>query len=201
MKRMDEEKLVKMEQYIKSYVKDNNGESPSFKNIIDYMGMNNSVGYRYLTTLRDRGVIEYSGKSTLSVKGQGKLKVSFSRVAVLGAIPCGLPEENAEMIEGYVALPEEWTSGECYLLRASGDSMTGVGIEDGDLVLIQGCTEAKHGQIVVALVNGTDTTLKRYLTDSERGVYLHAENPKYPDIIPKELTVQGIAIKIIKDVR
>ena len=201
MKRMNEEKLSEMERYIKDYIRDNNGESPKFSSIIAHMGMNNSVGYRYLTTLRDRGLIEYSGKETLSVAGQSRIRVEFSSVAVLGAIPCGLPEENEEMADGFVALPREWVEGECYLLRASGDSMVGVGIEDGDLVLIQKASQAKEGQIIAALVNGTDTTLKRYMKDGDKRVYLHVENPKYPDIYPAELVVQGIALKIIKDVR
>ena len=79
--------------------------------------------------------------------------------------------------------------------------MTGAGIEDGDLVLIRPSGEASHGQIAVTLVNGTDTTLKRYMTDREGRAYLHPENEKYPDIYPSELSVQGVAIKIIKDVR
>lgn len=201
MKKLNEEKLSLMADYIKGYIKENNGASPSFGRIIEYMNMNNSVGYRYLTALRDRGIVEYSGKSTLSVKGQEKMKIGFSSVPVLGVIPCGLPEENRELIENYMPLPQEWCHGDCYLLRASGDSMIGAGIEDGDLVLIRATGTASAGQIAVALVNGTDTTLKRYMTDSEGRAYLHPENDKYADVYPSQLSVQGVAVKLIKDVR
>ena len=87
------------------------------------------------------------------------------------------------------------------MLRASGDSMIGAGIEDGDLVLIRATGTARAGQLAVARVNGTDTTLKRYMTDSEGRAYLHPENDKYPDVYPSQLSVQGVAIKLIKDVR
>ena len=56
MKRMNEEKLNQMAEFIHRYIRENNGESPKFKDILEYMEMSNSVGYRYLTTLRDRAL-------------------------------------------------------------------------------------------------------------------------------------------------
>lgn len=201
MKKMNEEKLALMLEYIKDYISRHNGISPKFSEILEYMQMSNSVGYRYLTALRDRGLIEYNGRESLTVKGQDRMKMRFRRVPILGTIPCGAPEENEEMIEGYVALPEEWLGGECYLLRADGDSMTGAGIDDGDLVLIRKTSLSETGRIVVALVDGTDTTLKRYFVDKTGSPVLHAENPAYSDIHPYHLAVQGVAVKVIKDVR
>ena len=61
MKKMNEEKLAKMAEYIKDYI-EKYGDSPKFSQILEYMDMSNSVGYRYLMTLRDRGIIVYSGK-------------------------------------------------------------------------------------------------------------------------------------------
>ena len=200
MKRIDEEKLSKMADFIKRYALEHNGTSPKFREILEYMQMSNSVGYRYLMILRDRGIVEYSGKDTLAVPGQERMQVNFTSVPVLGAIPCGLPEEHTQLIEGYVALPGEWAGGDCYLLRADGDSMTGAGIDDGDLVLIRKTALARTGSIVVALVDGTDTTLKRYLRDTDGSPILRAENPRYRDIRPFHLSVQGVAVKVIKDV-
>lgn len=197
---MDEEKLDKMLAFIKGYIARNNGVSPKFSEILEYMEMSNSVGYRYLTTLADRGEIVYNGRDTLSVVGQEKMRMSFRRVPILGAIPCGLPEEHSELIEGYLALPDEWLDGDCYLLRADGDSMTGAGIDDGDLVLIRRTTVSETGRVIVALVDGTDTTLKRYYVDKNGAAVLHAENPAYRDLYPFHLAVQGVAVKVIKDV-
>ena len=199
MKKMNEEKLAKMAAYIKSYI-EKYGDSPKFSQILEYMDMSNSVGYRYLMTLRDRGVIVYSGKDTLSIEGQEKMRPAYRRVPILGGIPCGSPEEHTELVEGYVALPEEWLFGDCYLLRAEGDSMTGAGIDDGDLVLIRKTTLSETGRVVVALVDGTDTTLKRYFVEKDGTPVLRAENAKYRDIKPFHLAVQGVAVKVIKDV-
>ena len=100
MKRMNEEKLNKMAEFIHRYVRENNGESPKFKDILEYMEMSNSVGYRYLTTLRDRGIITYSGKDTLAIKGQESMKAAFRRLAIVGSVVCGSPEDNRQEIQG-----------------------------------------------------------------------------------------------------
>ena len=201
MKLLNEEKLNKMADYINRYILTHNGASPKFKDILEYMEMTNSVGYRYLMVLKERGVITYKGKGTLAVQGQEEMKVAFARVPILGAIPCGSEEDEEEYTEGFVAIPEEWAKGECFLLRASGDSMIDIGIDSGDLVLIRKTNTAPSGKVVVCLTE-KGSTLKRYYKENGR-VRLHAENADFPDdrrdFYPKQLTIQGVAIKVIKD--
>ena len=204
MKRMNEEKLNQMAEFIHRYIRENNCESPKFKEILEYMNMTNSVGYRYLTTLRDRGIIQYSGKDTLGIKGQEEMKTAFRRVAIVGAIVCGSPEDNRQEIQGYVAIPEEWLDGDCYLLRATGDSMVDIGIDEGDLVLIKRAQEAYDGQ-VVAVLTDEGTTLKRFMNRGNGRPWLLAENKSYPkerrELKPAKIAIQGIALKVIKDIR
>lgn len=204
MKRMNEEKLNQMAEFIHRYVRENNGKSPKFREILEYMDMSNSVGYRYLTTLRDRGIIKYSGKDTLAVKGQDAMRAAFRRVAIVGEITCGSPEDNRQEIEGYVAIPEEWLDGECYLLRTSGDSMIDIGIDGGDLVLIKRAREAYDGQ-VVAVLTDEGTTLKRFMKRGNGRPWLLAENKTYPkdrrELKPSRIEIQGIALKVIKDIK
>ena len=204
MKRMNEEKLNKMAEFIHRYVRENNGESPKFKDILEYMEMSNSVGYRYLTTLRDRGIITYNGKDTLAIKGQESMKAAFRRLAIVGSIVCGSPEDNRQEIQGYVAIPNEWIDGDCYLLRTSGDSMIDIGIDDGDLVLIKRATEARNGQ-VVAMLTDEGTTLKRLMRKENGRPWLLAENKSYPkerrELKPSKIEIQGIALKVIKDIK
>ena len=203
MKVMNEEKLRKMEQFIRDYIAENNGESPKFSEILRYMDMNKSVGYRYLTTLRDRGIVNYKGRETLSVKGQEEMKSRAKRTAIYGFIPCGAPEDYREDADGHLAIPEEWATGDCYLLRATGDSMVDIGIDSGDLVLIKVASSARDGQVVVALTED-GTTLKRYKVGADGRPWLMAENKTYPkskrELHPNEITVQGLVMKIIKDV-
>ena len=203
MKIMNEEKLQEMERFIREYIRENNGDSPKFSQILAHMGMNKSVGYRYLTTLRDRGVINYKGRETLSVEGQEGMKSSSKRTPVFGFIPCGAPEDYREEADGHLALPEEWTVGNCYLLKTTGDSMVDVGIDSGDLVLVKVASSARDGQIVVALTED-GTTLKRYRVGADGRPWLLAENSSYTkskrEIRPKQLTVQGLVMKVIKNV-
>ena len=201
MKILDQEKLGRMAEYIKSYMRENNGEAPKFGEILAYMDMSKSVGYRYLTRLKEQGVIEYSGKGTLSMEGRSFRRYSSVRVPIMGHVICGSPEEEEEYAEGFLAIPEEWVQGECFLLRAYGDSMVDAGVEAGDLILVKKTSEATDGQIVVALTENGNT-LKRIFWENGRP-RLHAENKSYSaqqrDIYPKELSIQGVALKLIKD--
>ena len=110
----------------------------------------------------------------------------------------GVPKFAEENIEEYVCLPESlFGRGEFFLLRARGDSMIGAGIEDGDLVLIRQQNTAEYNQIVVALVDD-EATLKRFRPNEDH-ICLHPENNRYEDIIVDSCLIQGVAVKVIKD--
>ena len=77
--------------------------------------------------------------------------------------------------------------------------MIDAGINDGDMVLVRQQEEANYNDIVVALVEN-EVTLKRYRPDRGRGVIiLHPENKRMKDIVVDECKIQGVAIKVIKD--
>lgn len=204
MRTMKEDNLNRIENYINQYIEDNNGESPSLTNIMNYTGMVRSTVYRHILELQKRGKVLYSGKNTLGVNEQDKKKVSFSRLAILGTIPCGIPEDYKEEIEGYVAIPSEWIEGKCYLLKAKGDSMIDIGIDEGDLVLVNVETNARNGQ-VIAVLTDEGTTLKRYMVEKDGRPWLLAENNTYSDekrkLYPENIQVLGIALKVIKNIK
>ena len=121
------------------------------------------------------------------------------RAAVLGNIACGLPNVAEENIEEYVSLPESlFGRGEFYILRARGESMIEAGIEDGDLVVIRKQSYANDGDIIVALVE-EEATLKRMYREENGRIILHPENKEMSDIIVDNCIIQGIAVKVIKD--
>ena len=77
--------------------------------------------------------------------------------------------------------------------------MIDAGINDGDMVLVRQQEEANYNDIVVALVEN-EVTLKRYRPNRDRGVIiLHPENKRMKDIVVDECKIQGVAIKVIKD--
>lgn len=204
MRVISEEKLNLVLEYIESYIRGNNGESPTLSDIMKYTGMVKSTAYRYILELEKRGLVSYSGKNTLEISGQENMKSRFSRLAVYGVIPCGAPEDYRQDIEGHLAIPAEWTDGECYLLRATGDSMVDAGIDDGDLVIIKRTERAFDNQIIAALTED-GTTLKRYRISEDGEAFLMAENKSYTSekryLYPETIVVQGVALKIIKDAK
>lgn len=203
MRVMSEEKLQRLADYITQYARDNNGAAPTLYDIMDYMGMVKSTAYRHILELEKRGLISYSGKRTLESEQQRKMRCGFCKIPRVGKVICGTPDEQEEHITGYIAIPEEWIDGECFVLEAYGDSMVDIGVDEGDLILVKKATTASDGDVIVALTEDGNT-LKRLFWENGRP-RLHAENKTYSkekrDIYPVELIIQGIALKVIKDIR
>jgi repressor LexA len=123
------------------------------------------------------------------------------QVPLLGSIIAGRPELQDGRVEGCIdidpttlRLPKNTRT---FALKVRGDSMRNAAILEGDIVIMEFRGEAKHGDIVAALIDG-ETTLKRYIVQG--GVpYLRASNPKYPDLIPaNELVIQGVLIALLR---
>ena len=196
MRSKDKGLLAEIEKYVCNFT-DSNGISPTMQEIADAVGVSKATVHRYITQLCEDGVIDYSGVRSIT---STKAKVQVVRVPVLGRIACGIPKFAEENIEEYVKLPVAlFGHGDFFLLRAYGDSMVEVGIEDGDLVLIRQQNYADRGQIVVALVED-DATLKRYYPEPENNrVRLHPENSRMEDIYVDSCQIQGVAVKVLKD--
>ena len=196
MRSKDKVLLAEIEKYVCNFT-DSNGISPTMQEIANAVGVSKATVHRYITQLCEDGVIDYSGVRSIT---STKAKVQVVRVPVLGRIACGIPKFAEENIEEYVKLPVAlFGHGDFFLLRAYGDSMVEVGIEDGDLVLIRQQNYADRGQIVVALVED-DATLKRYYPEPENNrVRLHPENSRMEDIYVDSCQIQGVAVKVLKD--
>ena len=119
---------------------------------------------------------------------------------ILGKVSCGVPKFAEENIEEYVRLPVAlFGRGQFFILRANGDSMIEADINDGDLVLIRQQNYADEGQIVVALMDD-EATLKRYYPEPEnQRIRLHPENCQLDDIFVSDCIIQGVAVKVLKD--
>ena len=191
---------AKIEEYINSYF-DANACPPEGMEIAAALGISRATVTRYLQDMAQAGVIVYDNYRRPLTSATAKSSLSGSFVPIVGRIPCGSPVIAEEYTEGYIRLPEELTgSGEFFLLRASGSSMTGAGIDSGDLVLIRKQSVAEPGKIVAALVDGSDATLKRYYPEPEKGrIRLHPENTEMEDMYYADCTVMGVAVRVIKE--
>ena len=196
MRSKNRETMLEIEQFVQDYVNEY-GRSPSMQEVGDKVGISVASAYRYITAMANEGRINYNGtRGVSSTKGSDSMKT----IPIVGTVACGTPILAEENIEGYVRLPVSLIGkGEFFILRAHGDSMIEVGIDDGDLVIIRQQNTAETGQIIVALIDD-EATLKRYYPEPKnRRIRLHPENSEYDDIYVDYCQVQGIAVKVLKD--
>ena len=183
--------------FIDDYI-DNYGRSPSTQEIASGTGLSPATVSRYLSRMREDGIIDYSGHRNIVTKRNSAIETNA--VPVLGSVSCGIPKFAEENIEEYVKLPVSlFGKGDFFLLRASGNSMIEAGIDSGDLVLVRRQDYAAPGQIVVALME-EEATLKRYYPEPQNGyIRLHPENKDLDDIIVDHCLIQGVAVHVIKE--
>lgn len=117
-------------------------------------------------------------------------------VPLLGRVPAGSLDTAVEDLEDYIPVQTGRPTGELFALRVRGESMTGVGILPGDVVIVRRQPTAAAGDIVVALV-GDEATVKRLRLHRGR-VELHPENPDFDPIIPdpREVMILGKVIEL-----
>lgn len=121
-------------------------------------------------------------------------------VPVMGRIAAGVPISAIQNHSHDIACPPDLlTGGEHFALEVKGDSMIEAGIHDGDIVIIRRCDSAENGDIVVALVEGEEATLKR-LRKRGGAVALEAANPNYETRIfgPDQVSVQGRLVGLMR---
>lgn len=122
-------------------------------------------------------------------------------IPVLGRVPCGPVKEAITNEDKCCPLPESiLDSGDYYILEASGDSMIDAGISEGDYVLIKQQNTANEGEIVVAMIDGNTTIKRIHYDDNKKKYVLCPENAKYTCQTYDYLDIQGIAVKVIKNI-
>jgi SOS regulatory protein LexA len=121
-------------------------------------------------------------------------------VPVIGRAACGMPMLAEENIEQMIPVSKKIASPpyKYYMLRAKGDSMNQAGINDNDLVLVRQQSTARHGDIVVALIDD-EATIKEYnSTGSAVVLKPHSSNPAHkPIILMRNFMVQGVVVTTI----
>ena len=196
MRSKDKTLMAAIEKFVSDYT-DSNGISPTMQEVADGVGSSKATVQRYIAQLCEDGILDYSGYRTMT---STKTKAAAIRVPVLGTIACGIPKFAEENIDEYVRLPVAlFGKGNFFILRAYGDSMIEAGIDNGDLVLIRQQNYADEGQIVVALMED-EATLKRFYPEPQKHrIRLHPENSRMDDIYVDNCEIQGVAVKVLKD--
>lgn len=198
MRRKDPEKMKELIDFIDGFYVAYH-RTPSTREIAEGTSLQKSAVHNYLAELREEGRIDYDNRMIMTERINDQL-MAYNQAGIVGAIPCGQMTLEQESVEDYVNLPMSiFGGGELFILHTYGDSMTGSGIDEGDLVVVRKQTWASDGDIVVAFVEGEGSTLKRYYNDREgKRIILHPDNEKYQDIVVKDCQIQGVVVNIIK---
>lgn len=202
MRSKDPDLMKRIGDYVGDYYRQHH-KSPSANTIAQAFKIAKTTAYNYLVAMDERGLLAYDGKSIETAKVE-KSRIDYFSAPLVGSVKCGDPELEEESVEQYVSLPVSiFGKGDSYLLRASGDSMVDAGIFSGSLILIRKQTECSVGDIVVALDDNGENTLKRYSGIDEDGyaVLEYMNKAVYGDktIRVKQLTVQGVAKHVITE--
>ena len=178
-----------------------NGHHPTLREIQAHFGFASPfAATRHLQALQRKGVLErVAGKARVFIEPGRKPRQPLLEVPLYGVIPAGSPvaaeQETSEHVTVDPALFNRGT-GRLFALRVRGDSMTGAGILDRDIVFLSPREPRSH-DIVAALIDG-ESTLKRFLVQRGRP-FLRAENPRYPDLLPAaELVIQGVMVGLLR---
>lgn len=179
-----------------------NGLIPTNIEISRGTNLSTATVSRYIAKMCEEGILVADGHRNIKTRRMLKNVSPMIKIPIIGNIACGTPILAESNIECLYEVPLSLLdSNNYFLLRAKGFSMINVGIQDGDLILIRSQTTAEAGQIVVALIDD-EATLKRYYPEpSNNRIRLHPENEEMDDIYVETCNIQGIALKIIKDIR
>ena len=211
--------------YIHERIKET-GVSPSFDEMKEALDLASKSGiHRLITALEERGFLRRlphraralevlkmpdsaataappKGRQSFrpSVVGEGRSSGASTGIPILGQIAAGVPIEAIQSEVGRITPPEDLLgSGDHFALEVKGDSMIQAGILDGDVVIIKRSETADSGDIVVALVDNEEATLKR-LRKRGNSIALEAANPAYETRIfgPDRVRVQGKLVAMIR---
>ena len=188
---------------------------PSFDEMRDALGLASKSGvHRLVSGLEERGYIRRLANRARAIEilkpvtATGGVVTRAVETAsnlvslpLLGRIAAGTPIEALSDPTNHLEIPASMVgSGEHFALEIVGDSMVGAGILDGDTVVIQRAETARHGEIVVALINQQEATLKTLLKEPGR-VGLEAANPRYETryFSTGEVEVQGKLAGLIRN--
>lgn len=195
--------------YINEYQKQN-GKSPSFRNILRAMPHHfTSVSKvdRYVKVLIERGLIGKESDGTISI-AETLARGETVFVPLVGNCACGEPMFAEENVEETYRVPIGLLGrGDFFMLRAVGSSMKDAGIFNNDIMFVRKQNTAENGQIVIAMVEGSEATAKRFYKEGKQ-IRLHPENDDivdgkkvYEDIIVRDCSILGIVTNVWHDVR
>jgi len=186
--------------YISNYFAANQ-EPPTMAEIGREFGMTSLASvHNVLSILEREGLISRIPNVSRGIELINQTADENCEIPLLGVVAAGVPIEAVLSYETVYIPRDMMRKGRMFALRVRGDSMIDEQIREDDLIVLQSQQTAENGQTIVALIDGSDTTVKRFYRGRNH-VRLEAANPRYKPIIvrpPDRLQIQGVVVGVIR---
>ncbi len=197
--------LTKRQREILTYLNEfiqQHGYAPSLEEIGRRFDLSSlATVHKHLTNLQEKGFIKRAWNRSRSVELlPGRTGQRAVEVPLLGYVAAGVPIEAVASAES-IAVPEALLGGkrDTYVLRVRGNSMIDEQIRDGDWVIVEDRKSVVNGELVIALIGGHDTTLKKFFRENGR-IRLQPANPSMQPIYvdPDGVQIQGVVVGVMR---
>jgi repressor LexA len=186
--------------FLESFVS-RNGYSPSFEEIARGMGLKSlATVHKHISNLERKGLLdrEHNRSRSIDVLPAGARSRVSDRLPLAGRIAAGKPVDVSETSET-ISLHDVVGSRDVFALEVRGDSMRDEHIISGDYVLVERTNTARQGEIVVALVRGSETTLKRFYPEGKVVRLQPANAEMEPIYVPSaQVAIQGRVLGVLR---
>ena len=188
--------------YLQGHIQEH-GFAPSFEEIAEQFGFQSlATVHEHLSNLERKGYIRRSYNESRAIELlPPRGTASATEVPLLGTVAAGMPIESL-MHEESLAVPESMLPrrGPNYALRVQGTSMIDEHICDGDFVVVHGRQTAENGEMVIALVNGAEATVKKFYRENGGWIRLDPANPTMQPLRfqERDVLIQGIVVGVIR---
>ena len=182
------------------------GYPPSVREIGEAVGLaSSSTVHGHLDRLEKKGFIRRDPTKPRAIELLGDedevqmIRMSVAKVPLVGKVTAGMPITAVENIEDYFPLPLDMVKDdEVFMLSVVGDSMIEAGIHDGDYVIVRQQQTANNGDIVVAMTEDDEATVKTFYKESDH-IRLQPENSTMEPLRLKHVTILGKVIGLFRD--
>jgi len=202
------EKLTKRQQLIYDFIineVETKGYPPSVREIAEAVGLaSSSTVHGHLERIENKGYIRRDPTKPRAIEivdtSYHDVEKDIARYApVIGKVTAGIPITAVENIEEYAPVPSSLAHGSdnLFLLIVEGNSMVNAGIHDGDKIIVKQQTVANNGEIVVAMTEDNEATVKRFYKEADH-IRLQPENDAMEAILLEEVSILGKVVGLYR---
>ena len=196
--------LTERQKEVLSFIADyqrNHSYPPTIREVAENYSISVKGAHDHITALKKKGYIRQVDKRPRTMELTGARfddNSALVEIPILGSVAAGMPLLAEENFDGNIVLHRSMLkkNRKYFALKVKGDSMSGAGILEGDMAIIEKLNTVRNGEIAVAVIDEA-VTLKRFYKESTR-VKLQAENPAYKPIYSQDVKILGRLSGIIR---